>query len=1062
MVKMDEAVFWARLHATLYHDSAATPVFLIMLSDITEHRQAVEALRASELRESENRFRRLFRRHSAVMLILDAESGSIIDANKAAVRFYGWPVEELKRMRIHQLSTLPPEAVRADMSQAALVKGTGIEFRHRRADGSIRDVEVFSNKIESAGKELLFSIIHDISERKQAEEDREASVELLRITNESRGAGELIQAATDCFRKHSGCEEVRIRLNEEDAPSGYDTRGFPGEFVPAGKRRCASEQTGAPRSGTVSRPGFDCLCDNVICGRFDSSQPFFTANGSFWSNCVTDLPATISRAALQACSQGCWNDGGYESAALIPLRIGTECLGLLQFKGRRKGCFSPEAIALLERLAGYLAAALAKVRADEGLRRAKEEWERTFDSVPDLITILDNQHRVLRVNMATARRLGVKPEDCVGLHCYQVVHGTSRPPRSCPHTRTIADGCEHAEEVHEERLGGDFLVTTSPLVDETGERVGSVHIAHDITERKRNEEVIRRRAEDLRISNEELTRITRAVGGPRTADDRVEAGNQRTLRGDRPADSLYDRFSGGRMLSDTAGSAVQLSRAERLLPCMLFALAACGLYAINLYSYLLFHTLIEISCIFVTLSVFFLAWNSRRLLDNHAFLFLAISFLSSGALELFHTLAYKGFGIFPGHDANLPTQLWAAFRYVFSLSFLAAPVFSSRKLNAAATLAAYAVITAVLFAAIFSGNFPDCFIEGQGLTPFKIVSEYLIIAILLAAIGLLVKKRAQFDPRILRTLIGSIVSAIAAEVAFTQYLSVYGPANLVGHLFLFLSALLIYNAVVVTGIKEPAALLFHNLELSQEALKNSEERLRFTLETCHIGAWDFDLLDQTAYRSLEHDRIFGYPELLPKWTLELFLQHALPEYRAEVETLVREATAAHTGGTYECRIRRADGEIRWIWLSGRHRTDRSGRSRVAGIVQDITERKLAEESFRETAVELQAANNELDKSRHVAINLLDDALDARRQAEEVAAALQESEERFRTLADAIPQLCWMANAEGLVFWYNRRWYEYTGTTPEQMKGWGWQTVHDPRVLPEVIDGSRFRPAGLSI
>ena len=413
------------------------------------------------------------------------------------------------------------------------------------------------------------------------------------------------------------------------------------------------------------------------------------------------------------------------------------------------------------------------------------------------------------------------------------------------------------------------------------------------------------------------------------------------------------------MLSDTAGSAAQLSRAERLLPFMLFAFAACGLYASNLYSYLLFHTLIEISCIFVTLSVFFLAWNSRRLLDNHAFLFLAISFLSSGALELFHTLAYKGFGIFPGYDANLPTQLWVAFRYVFSLSFLAAPVFSSRKLNAAATLTAYAVITAVLFAAIFSGNFPDCFIEGQGLTPFKIVSEYLIIAILLAAIGMLVRKRAHFDPHILRTLIGSIVSAIAAEAAFTQYLSVYGPANLVGHLFLFLSAFLIYNAVVVTGIKEPAALLFHNLELSKEALKNSEERLRFTLETCHIGAWDFDLVDHTAYRSLEHDRIFGYEELLPKWTLEMFLQHALPEYRAEVETLVREATAARTGGTYECRIRRADGEIRWIWLSGRHRTDNSGRSRVAGIVQDITERKLAEEKLRETAVELQAANNEL-------------------------------------------------------------------------------------------------------
>ena len=170
MVKMDETVFWARLHAAVSHDSAGAPVFLIVLSDITEQKQAVEALQKSRMRESENRFRKLFRQHSAVMLLLDAETGSIIDANAAAAQFYGWSVEELKQMRIQQINTLPPEAVRAEMMNASLFKKVKFEFRHRRADGTIRDVEVFSNKIESAGKELLFSIIHDITERKQAEE----------------------------------------------------------------------------------------------------------------------------------------------------------------------------------------------------------------------------------------------------------------------------------------------------------------------------------------------------------------------------------------------------------------------------------------------------------------------------------------------------------------------------------------------------------------------------------------------------------------------------------------------------------------------------------------------------------------------------------------------------------------------------------------------------------------------------------------------------------------------------------------------------------------------------
>src|ERR1039457_2707130 len=72
--------------------------------------------------------------------------------------------------------------------------------------------------------------------------------------------------------------------------------------------------------------------------------------------------------------------------------------------------------------------------------------------------------------------------------------------------------------------------------------------------------------------------------------------------------------------------------------------------------------------------------------------------------------------------------------------------------------------------------------------------------------------------------------------------------------------------------------------------------------------------------------------------------------------------------------------------------------------------------------------------------------------ERVAVALRISEERFRTLADAIPQLCWTANADGWILWYNQRWYDFTGKTPEEMEGWGWQSVHDPAVLPVVLEG----------
>jgi PAS domain S-box-containing protein len=130
-------------------------------------------------------------------------------------------------------------------------------------------------------------------------------------------------------------------------------------------------------------------------------------------------------------------------------------------------------------------------RAEESILHAKEEWERTFDTVPDLIAILDDQHRIVRVNKAMADRLGVTPKQCIGLPCYEAVHGLSEPPAFCPHSLTCRDGQQHVSEVHEPRLGGDSIVSTTPLCDRAGRLVGSVHVVRDINERKRAEESLR-------------------------------------------------------------------------------------------------------------------------------------------------------------------------------------------------------------------------------------------------------------------------------------------------------------------------------------------------------------------------------------------------------------------------------------------------------------------------------------------------------------------------------------------------------------------------------------------
>lgn len=150
-------------------------------------------------------------------------------------------------------------------------------------------------------------------------------------------------------------------------------------------------------------------------------------------------------------------------------------------------------------------------RSEDELRKAKTEWERTFDSVPDLIAILDGRHRVVRANRAMAERLGVTPEQCIGLHCYEAVHGTSGPPAFCPHVQTCRDGCQHVADVYEPRLGGHFLVSTTPLFDGRGRLDGSVHVARDITERKKSEEALKQRTMDLEAANKEVASFSYTV-----------------------------------------------------------------------------------------------------------------------------------------------------------------------------------------------------------------------------------------------------------------------------------------------------------------------------------------------------------------------------------------------------------------------------------------------------------------------------------------------------------------------------------------------------------------------
>jgi len=124
---------------------------------------------------------------------------------------------------------------------------------------------------------------------------------------------------------------------------------------------------------------------------------------------------------------------------------------------------------------------------EDAILLAKKELELTFDSMTDLIMILDRKYKVVRTNKAMAEKLKLTPAATVGITCYEHVHGFAEPPSYCPHSQCLSDGQEHSVEIYEEGLGGHYLVTVTPLMNAKGEVVGSVHTARDITERKRTE-----------------------------------------------------------------------------------------------------------------------------------------------------------------------------------------------------------------------------------------------------------------------------------------------------------------------------------------------------------------------------------------------------------------------------------------------------------------------------------------------------------------------------------------------------------------------------------------------
>jgi PAS domain S-box-containing protein len=222
-------------------------------------------------------------------------------------------------------------------------------------------------------------------------------------------------------------------------------------------------------------------------------------------------------------------------------------------------------------------------------------------------------------------------------------------------------------------------------------------------------------------------------------------------------------------------------------------------------------------------------------MENGYLLLLGVASLFVGGIDLLHTLAYKGVALFPGFDADLPTQLWIVSRSLQALTLLVAPFFFTRKVRPVPALVLYSLVTGGLLLSIFVWRvFPACYIEGRGLTPFKIGAEYAISLVLLASFLLLLRRGSGLEPGV-RNLLGLFIACtIGAELAFTFYVSVFGFSNMAGHLLKIIAYTFLYRALVVTGLKKPYALLLRDLKRSEEAFHRERDLAESLIEAAPV------------------------------------------------------------------------------------------------------------------------------------------------------------------------------------------------------------------------------------
>ncbi|OIR08629.1 cyclic di-GMP phosphodiesterase Gmr [mine drainage metagenome] len=409
-------------------------------------------------------YRSMFTNNSAVKLLIDPRDGTIVDANPASAAYYGWPVKTLRGMRITDINIMEPDLLKQEMELALREQRQFFRFRHRLASGEVRDVEVHSGRVEYRGRDLLYSVINDVTDREQALQRERIRGEVLEMLARGRELGDILDAIVRQVESEQPQVLCSILLLDKDdrhlhigaAPS------FPDFFNQA----VQGFETGTGRGscGHAAATGERTIAADI-------------RNHPNW--------APYKELAAQAGLASCWSEPVFSSKGRV---LGT--LALYQHQPA-----SPDAaqILLIEEMAKIVGIAVERKLDEENLQLAST----VFQASSEAIVITDANNRIIAVNPAFTRITQYDAVEAVGRDPKLLSSGQQGKEFYRAMWSTIETFGSWQGEIVNRRKNGEIYsewLTINTVRDESGAVRQRIAIFSDITDKKRSEEIIWRQA----------------------------------------------------------------------------------------------------------------------------------------------------------------------------------------------------------------------------------------------------------------------------------------------------------------------------------------------------------------------------------------------------------------------------------------------------------------------------------------------------------------------------------------------------------------------------------------